>query len=63
MIKRKEQWIAYAKPLKKCLFFYEDKVLDLTRFMTEHPGGKKALDNYVYKDITDTVFTVYPHKR
>ena len=63
MIKSKEQWISNAKILKKHFFFYEDKVLDLTRFMNEHPGGKKALANYVFKDITDTVFTVYPHKR
>ena len=63
MIKRKEHWISYAKPIKKQLFFYEDKVLDLTNFMNEHPGGRKALTNYVYKDITDIIFSVYPHKK
>ena len=63
MIKRKEQWLAYAKPQRRQLFFYEDKVLDLTTFMSMHPGGKKALTNYVFKDITDIIFSVYPHKK
>ena len=63
MIKQKEQWITYAKPTKKQLFFYEDKVLDLTHFMSEHPGGRKALNNYVFKDITEIIFVVFPHKR
>jgi hypothetical protein len=31
--------------------------------MNLHPGGKKALSNYVFKDITDIIFTVYPHKK
>lgn len=38
-------------------------MLDLTNFITEHPGGKKALVNYVNKDITDILFKVYPHKK
>lgn len=63
MLKRKEEWVVYAKSTKKQLFFYEDRVLDLTKFMNTHPGGKKALSNYLLKDITDTVFAVYPHKR
>ena len=32
MIKKKEEWIADAKPNKRSLFFFEDKVLDLTKF-------------------------------
>jgi cytochrome b involved in lipid metabolism len=63
MIKRKDEWIALGKQARKQIFFYEDKVLDLTHFMGEHPGGKKALTNYVYKDITDIIFSVYPHKK
>jgi hypothetical protein len=31
--------------------------------MNEHPGGKKALGNYVFKDVTEIIFSVYPHKR
>jgi len=38
-------------------------VLDLTNFMDLHPGGKKALINYINKDITNIIFTVYPHTR
>ena len=52
MIKSVEEWIAIAKQNKKFYFFYEDRALDLTCFMNIHPGGKKALVNYVYKDIT-----------
>ena len=63
MTKRKQQWIVYGRQTQKQLFFYEDRVLDLTHFMNEHPGGKKALVNYVYKDITDILFNVYPHKK
>lgn len=37
-------------------------MLDLTDFIYEHPGGKKALSNYYYKDITDILFSVFPHK-
>lgn len=28
-----------------------------------HPGGKKVLINYIYKDITDLIFKVYPHDK
>jgi cytochrome b involved in lipid metabolism len=28
-----------------------------------HPGGKKALANYINKDITEILFKIYPHKR
>ena len=38
-------------------------MLDLTEFIFEHPGGKKALTNYFYKDITDILFKVFPHKK
>jgi len=37
-------------------------VVDLTDFVNKHPGGKKAISNYFYKDITDILFSVYPHK-
>ena len=47
----------------KNLFFYEDKVLDLSNFMSIHPGGKKALTNYLNKYITNIIFTAYPHSK
>jgi len=31
--------------------------------MVLHPGGKKALINYINKDITHIIFTVYPHPK
>jgi cytochrome b involved in lipid metabolism len=63
MIKRADEWIASSKKSHKSIFFYQDKVLDLTNFMEIHPGGKKALTNYINKDITNIIFTVYPHKK
>ena len=63
MTKRVDEWIASSKKLNKSIFFYQDKVLDLSNFMEIHPGGKKALTNYLNKDITNIIFTVYPHKR
>lgn len=63
MTKRVEDWLALTKKTNQNLFFYEDKVLDLTNFMVMHPGGRKALTNYLNKDITTIIFTVYPHKK
>lgn len=63
MTRRVDEWIAFAKKSNKNLVFYEDKVLDLSAFMNQHPGGKKALLNYLNKDITNILFTVFPHKR
>jgi cytochrome b involved in lipid metabolism len=37
--------------------------MDVTEFIHSHPGGKKALINYIYKDVTDTLFKVYNHDR
>jgi len=61
--KSKESWLQDAKAQKKAIFFFQDRVLDLTKFQNIHPGGKKALSNYIYKDITETVFSVYPHPK
>lgn len=63
MTKRVDEWISFSKKSNKSIFFYQDKVLDLTNFMSIHPGGKKALINYLNKDITNIIFTVYPHKK
>jgi cytochrome b involved in lipid metabolism len=30
--------------------------------MSVHPGGKTVLMNYLYRDIKDILFNVYPHK-
>lgn len=58
-----EEWIQYAKHHHKFIVFYEEKVMDITDFIQRHPGGKKALANYIYKDITDLLFNVYKHER
>ncbi len=31
--------------------------------MAFHPGGVKAIKNYVYKDITNIIFLVFPHQK
>lgn len=58
-----QEWTAYGKRYNRMIFFYEEKVLDLTEFALYHPGGKKAIANYIFKDITDIIFNVFPHKR
>lgn len=57
-----EQWISYAKQRQRYFCFYQEQVLDLTDFVNRHPGGKKAISNYFYKDITEILFGVFPHK-
>jgi len=63
MIKRIDDWIAFGNKANKNIVFYEDKALDITGFMNQHPGGRKALTNYLNKDITSILFTVFPHKK
>lgn len=64
MIKRSaDLWVAWGIRNKRSIFFYDNKVIDLTDFAIIHPGGRKSLENYVYKDITQTLFKVYPHNK
>jgi cytochrome b involved in lipid metabolism len=58
-----DAWVAWAIRNKRSIFFYDAKVLDLTDFASVHPGGKRSLESYIYKDITQTLFKVYPHNR
>lgn len=37
--------------------------MDVTEFIHSHPGGKKALISYIYKDVTETLFKIYKHDR
>lgn len=61
--KSTDAWVAWGIRNKRSIFFYENKVLDLTDFALIHPGGKRSLECYIYKDITQTLFKVYPHNR
>jgi cytochrome b involved in lipid metabolism len=63
MKKEFEEWINWGKQKKRLLTFYKQDVIDLTDFIGIHPGGRKSLDNYIYQDITDQLFTVYPHRK
>lgn len=63
MRKEFEEWVSWGKQKKRFLTFYKENVFDLTDFVRIHPGGRKSLDNYIYKDVTDLLFTVYPHKK
>jgi cytochrome b involved in lipid metabolism len=58
-----EEWVRYAKEHHRYVIFYEECVMDVTEFIHSHPGGKKALINYIYKDVTATLFKVYKHDR
>jgi cytochrome b involved in lipid metabolism len=55
--------VLYAKQNRKYIVFYEEKVLDISQFIYSHPGGKKVLISYIYKDITASLFTVFKHHR
>lgn len=63
MTKSADIWVAWAIRNKRSIFFFENKVLDLTEFAFSHPGGKKSLENFKYKDITSSLFKVFPHDR
>lgn len=63
MQRKTVEWIAIGHRKSRLYFFYGDKVLDLTEFAFDHPGGEKALRNYVFKDVTEFIFTVYPHRK
>lgn len=63
MKKSKEDWIVFGKEKRKSLVFYQQNVLDLTQFAAIHPGGKKVLEPYIFQDVTDNLFTIYPHKK
>ncbi len=58
-----EEWVRYAKGQHRYVIFYEECVMDVTEFIYSHPGGKKALINYIYKDVTNTLFKVHQHDR
>ncbi len=58
-----EEWITYGKGRHRYIFFFEERVLDLTDFIPQHPGGKKAIINYLGKDVSSILFNVYPHNR
>lgn len=32
-------------------------------FKNFHPGGAQVIRNYLFKDITDILFTVFPHNK
>jgi cytochrome b involved in lipid metabolism len=55
--------VQWAKQQRKYIVFYEERVMDVTDFIHTHPGGKKALINYIYKDITNILFKVYKHPK
>jgi cytochrome b involved in lipid metabolism len=51
-----EQWIIQGKKNCKNYLFFQNKVLNLDDFMSEHPGGVKAIKNYIFKDVTNILF-------
>lgn len=60
---KSHEWRKIGERKGRLYFFYEKSVLDLTTFADQHPGGRKALANYAGKDITNVIFTVYPHNQ
>lgn len=58
-----EEWIQWAKQQHRYIMFHEERVIDVTEFIHAHPGGKKALISYIYKDVTDILFKVYKHPK
>ncbi len=63
MEKRKKEWICIGQRKTKIYIFYENKVFDLTEYLIIHPGGQKAIRNYMFKDVTSSLFTFYPHNK
>lgn len=63
MEKSIQKWIEEGKKNGRQYYFYENYVLDLSQFIFDHPGGVKAIKNYLNKDITNILFQVYRHNR
>ena len=63
MKKQLDEWVSWGKEKKRFIAFHKERVLDLTEFVKIHPGGRKSLENYIYKDVSELIFTVYPHKK
>lgn len=45
---------------KDCWVIIRDKVYDLTKFLPDHPGGKKAIMSFAGKDATEEFDMLHP---
>ena len=45
---------------KDCWVIIRDKVYDLTKFLPDHPGGKKANMLFAGKDATEEIDMLHP---
>ena len=45
---------------KDCWVIIRDKVYDLTKFLPDHPGGKKAIMLFAGKDATEEFDMLHP---
>lgn len=55
------EWEKIAKTKKKLLVLYENDVLDLTMFAKSHAGGKRIIEEFFLKDVSNQLFKLYPH--
>jgi len=57
-----EDEVAKHKTDKDCWVIIDGNVLDVTKFLKDHPGGKKAIMLYAGKDATEEFEMLHPPK-
>ena len=53
--------VAKHNKANDCWVIINDNVYDLTHFLPEHPGGKRAILAYASKDATEEFEMIHPY--
>ena len=56
---KREEVARHTDPNKSILIIVKGNVLDVTKFVAEHPGGADIILNYAGKDVTDIFESIH----